>query len=110
MLAAASKNIFAARVKVALAWDSLAAVIDTPLFQIAIDQLRLDLDLEVYDSRGNLVCYSGSWDDSYEIAEFPANRGEMYTIKIRRWSGTDDVWYGIADWGLTEAVVRAAEG
>jgi Subtilase family len=112
---------FGARVKVALAWDSLAAVVDTPLFQFAFDQLKVDLDLHVYDSRGNQVGYSGSWDNSYEIAGFPANRGETYTIKIRRWSGTDDVWYGIAwtvqgtpfirpDWGLTEAIVRAAGG
>ena len=112
---------FSPRVKVALAWDSLAAVIDILWLQVAIDQLKLDLDLHVYDSRGNQVGYSGSWDNSYEIAEFPAVRGETYTIKIRRWSGTDDVWYGIAwtvqgtpfirpDWGLTEAVLRAAEG
>ncbi len=112
---------FSPRVKVALAWDSLAAVIDILWLQVAIDQLKLDLDLHVYDSRGNQVGYSGSWDNSYEIAEFPAVRGETYTIKIRRWSGTDDVWYGLAwtvqgtpfirpDWGLTEAVLRAAEG
>jgi hypothetical protein len=112
---------FGTRVKVALAWDSLATVIDLPFFQFGIDQLKLDLDLHVYDSRGNQVGYSGSWDNSYEIAEFPASRGETYTIKIRRWSGTDDVWYGIAwtvqgtpfireDWGLTEAIVRAAGG
>src|SRR4051794_35171962 len=112
---------FGARVKVALAWDSLAAIVDILGIQISLDQLKLDLDLKVYDSRGNLVGYSGSWDNSYEIAEFPANRGETYTIKIRRWSGTDDVWYGLAwtvqgtpfirnDWGLTEAIVRAAEG
>lgn len=111
---------FSPRVKVALAWDSLAAVVDILWLQVAIDQLKLDLDLHVYDSRGNQVGYSGSWDNSYEIAEFPAVRGETYTIKIRRWSGTDDVWYGIAwtvqgtpfirpDWGLTEAVLRAAE-
>lgn len=112
---------FSPRVKVALAWDSLAAVVDLLWLQVAIDQLKLDLDLHVYDSRGNQVGYSGSWDNSYEIAEFPAVRGETYTIKIRRWSGTDDVWYGIAwtvqgtpfirpDWGLTEAVLQAAEG
>jgi hypothetical protein len=112
---------FGARVKVALAWDSLAAIVDILGIQISLDQLKLDLDLKVYDSRGNLVGYSGSWDNSYEIAEFQANRGETYTIKIRRWSGTDNVWYGIAwtvqgtpfirnDWGLTEAIVRAAEG
>jgi len=112
---------FGARVKVALAWDSLAAIIDILGIQFSFDQLKLDLDLKVYDSRGNLVGYSGSWDNSYEIAEFPAYRGETYTIKIRRWSGTDDVWYGLAwtvqgtpfirdDWGLTEAIARAAEG
>lgn len=112
---------FAPKVKVALAWDSLATVQNFGFFQIATDQLKLDLDLKVYDSRGWQVGYSGSWDNSYEIAEFNAVRGETYTIKIRRWSGTDDVWYGIAwtvqgtpfirpDWGLTEAIVRASEG
>jgi len=112
---------FGARVKVALAWDSMATVIDVLGLQFAFDQLKLDLDLKVYDSRGNLVGYSGSWDNSYEIAEFAAARGETYTIKIRRWSGTDDVWYGIAwtvqgtpfirpDWDLTESVLRAANG
>ena len=26
--------------------------------------------------------------------------GETYEIRIRRWSGTDDVWYGVA-WTVT---------
>jgi hypothetical protein len=112
---------FGAKVKVGLAWDSLATLLDLGFIQIAGDNLQLDLDLKIYDSRGSLVGYSGSWDNSYEIAEFSALRGETYTIKIRRWSGTDDVWYGLAwtvqgtpfirdDWGLTEAIARAAEG
>jgi hypothetical protein len=62
--------------------------------------LTVDLDLQVFDSRGNQVGYSGSWDNSYEIAEFEGTPGETYTIKIRRWSGTDSVWYGIA-WTVT---------
>jgi len=84
-------------VKVALAWDS--DVREFNFFGIEIpvaSVLTLDLDLKVYDSAGNLVGYSGSYDNSYEIAEFRAIPGETYTIKIRRWSGTDDVWYGIA--------------
>ena len=84
-------------VKVALAWDS--EVIDFNLFGISFpiaSVLTLDLDLKIYDSAGNLVGYSGSWDNSYEIAEFGAKPGETYTIKIRRWSGTSNVWYGIA--------------
>ena len=32
--------------------------------------------------------------------------GETYTIKIRRWSGTDDVWYGIA-WTVTGGLIWA---
>lgn len=88
-------------VKVALAWDS--DVIEFSwlgaTFPIA-SVLTLDLDLKVYDSAGKLVGYSGSWDNSYEIAEFRAIPGENYTIKIRRWSGTDDVWYGIS-WNTT---------
>jgi hypothetical protein len=110
-----------ARVKVALAWDSLATVTDYVFFSVASDQLQLDLDLKVYDGNGNLVGYSGSWDNSYEIAEFAARGGETYTIKIRRFSGTADVWYGIAwtvqgtpfireDWGLTDRIVRLAAG
>jgi hypothetical protein len=88
--------LFSPRVKVALAWDSFATVIDVLFFQFAFDVLQLDLDLKVYDSSGALVGYSGSWDNSYEIAEFAARPGETYTIKIRRWSGSADVWYGIA--------------
>ena len=84
-------------VKVALAWDG--DVIEWSFLGLTLpiaSVLTLDLDLMVYDSGGNLVGYSGSWDNSYEIAEFRATPGETYTIKIRRWSGTDDVWYGIA--------------
>ena len=88
--------LFNPKVKVALAWDSFATVIDILFFEFAFDVLQLDLDLKIYDSSGALVGYSGSWDNSYEIAEFAARSGETYTIKIRRWSGTADVWYGIA--------------
>jgi hypothetical protein len=87
---------FGAKVKVALAWDSMAIAFDLGFFQFSIDNLLIDLDLKVYDRNGVLVGYSGSWDNSYEIAEFAARAGETYTIKIRRWSGTADVWYGIA--------------
>lgn len=88
-------------VKVALAWNS--KVKEFSLFGITIpiaSALEQDLDLKVYDSNGSLVAQSQSWDNSYEIAEFDARRGEEYTIRIRRWSGTGWTWYGIA-WTVT---------
>jgi hypothetical protein len=88
-------------VKVALAWDSKVSTFS--IFGITIpvsSKLTVDLDLKVFDSNGTLVGYSGSWDNSYEIAEFDAIPGETYEIRIRRWSGTDWTWYGIS-WTVT---------
>lgn len=85
--------LLAPKVKVALAWDSAVSTI----FGIPLSShLTVDLDLIVRDSRGNQVASSASWDNSYEIAEFTARPGETYDIIIRRWSGTDSVWYGLA--------------
>jgi hypothetical protein len=83
-------------VKVALAWDSKITMFPFGINLPIASTLTVDLDLQIFDSRGNQVGYSGSWDNSYEIAEFDGKPGETYTIKIRRWSGTADVWYGIA--------------
>jgi Subtilase family len=84
-------------VKVALAWDSkIASIFGIPIGST----LAVDLDLHVRNAAGSTVASSASWDNSYEIAEFGASPGETYEIRIRRWSGTDDVWYGIA-WNVT---------
>jgi subtilisin family serine protease len=87
-------------VKVALAWDSKITMFPLGINLPIASTLTIDLDLQIFDSRGVQVGYSGSWDNSYEIAEFEGQPGETYTIKIRRWSGTDSVWYGIA-WTVT---------
>ena len=86
------------RVKVALAWDSKI----TTLFGLFLtgSSLTVDLDLRVTDANGVQVASSASWNNSYEIAEFDAIAGQTYEIRIRRWSGTDDVWYGVA-WTVT---------
>lgn len=93
------------RVKVALAWNSHISWEDASPIQ---SKLSVDLDLEIRDGRGLLIGYSGSWDNSYEIAEFVGRQGETYTIKVRRFSGTDDVWYGIA-WMTTGGMLGADE-
>jgi hypothetical protein len=81
------------KVKVALAWDSsVSSIVGIPLSST----LSVDLDLIVRNSAGVQVASSASFDNSYEIAEFAAGAGETYEIVIRRWSGTDSVWFGVA--------------
>jgi hypothetical protein len=87
------------KVKVALAWDSAVTTASSGDTATA-STLTVDLDLLVRDSRGNQVASAASWDNSYEVAEFSATPGETYEIVIRRWSGTDSVWYGVA-WTVT---------
>ena len=90
-------RLFFPTVKVALAWDSaVTTIFDIPL----ASTLTVDFDLLIRDSHGTQVASSASWDNSYEIAEFSAVPGETYEIVIRRWSGTDSVWYGVA-WTVT---------
>jgi hypothetical protein len=94
-------------VKVALAWNS--KITKLWFFDLPIaSTLTLDFDLKIYDSSGNLVGYSGSYDNSYEIVDFAAKAGETYTIRIRKWSGNDDSWYGIA-WRASSIELRILE-
>jgi len=83
-----------ARVKIALAWNSEVGFAGSP--PSFSSNLTLDFDLWVYDTDNNLVGASASWDNSYEIAEFPARANTTYTIRIGRWSGSNDTWFGIA--------------
>jgi hypothetical protein len=90
-------NLLLPRVKVALAWDSaVTSSGDTA----TASTLTVDLDLLVRDSSGVQVASAASWDNSYELAEFSATPGQSYEIVIRRWSGADNVWYGVA-WTVT---------
>lgn len=89
--------IFSPRVKVAIAWDS---AVTTSGDNATASTLTCDFDLIVRDSRGSQVASAASWDNSYEVVDFAATAGETYDIVIRRWSGTDSVWYGCA-WTVT---------
>lgn len=91
--------LFSPVVKIALAWDSAVTTASSG-DTATTSTLSVDLDLLVRNSQGVQVASSASWDNSYEVVEFAANRNETYEIIIRRWSGTDSVWYGIA-WTVT---------
>jgi hypothetical protein len=85
-------------VQVALAWDSVVASTSTTSVSNppTATTLTLDFDLLVYTSDGTLVAFSSSWDNSYEIVTFNAQPNTDYSIAIRRFSGTDNTWYGLA--------------
>ncbi len=97
---AVPRLIFSPRIKVALAWDSAITTLNILGLRLPIaSTLTVDLDLQVRDANGTVVATSASWDNSYEIAEFAAQAGQTYEIRVRRFSGSDDVWYGVA-WQL----------
>jgi hypothetical protein len=85
-------------IRVALAWNSTATMDDSSAEEVYASELGMDLDLRVYDSTGNQVAHSVSWDNSYEIVDFDGKVGETYTIKIQRWSTKPGAWtwFGIA--------------
>lgn len=85
------------RVKVALAWDSVVKTKKKPKKRKYISsRLEHDFDLQIRDSNNNVVAWSASWDNSYEIAEVISGPNQTYTIHIRRFKGTENVWYGLA--------------
>ena len=90
-------RVFFSTVKIALAWDS---AVTSSGDSATASTLSVDFDLIVRDSRGTQVASAASWDNSYEVVEFAGQPGETYEIIIRRWSGTDSVWFGVA-WNVT---------
>ncbi|MDJ0722662.1 MAG: peptidoglycan-binding protein [Desulfobacterales bacterium] len=89
----------ARRLKAALAWSSkikyTADASLTPPVKVTESKLTVDLDLYVYLG-GALVAHSSTFDNSFEIVEFDAQAGSTYEIRIKRFSGTDWAWYGLA--------------
>ena len=85
-------------VQVALCWDSVVASTATTSVSNppTATTLTLDFDLFVYNGAGTQVAASASWDNSYEIVTFNAQPNTDYSIAIRRYSGTDNTWFGLA--------------
>ena len=80
-------------IKVCLAWDSK---ITSANGTATASQLTVDLDLWVRDLNQQLVGFSSSFDNSYEVVEFDGLQGATYEILVKKFKGTDQVWYGLA--------------
>jgi subtilisin family serine protease len=87
------------KMKVALAWDSKVTYTSDPSATFGVrvtdSKLAVDMDLYIY-LNGRLVQHSSTFDNSFEIVEFDAQRGATYEIRIKRFSGTDNTWFGVA--------------
>jgi hypothetical protein len=91
----------ARRLKAALAWSSKVKYTSdtslTPPVKVTESKLTVDLDLYVYQAgSASLLAQSSTFDSSFEIVEFDAQAGQTYELAIKRFSGTDWVWFGIA--------------
>jgi hypothetical protein len=86
-------------IRVALAWSSKVTydtdATQTPPIKNVVSKLTTDLDLHLYEGN-RIVDWSSSFDNSYEIIDFQGNAGTTYDIVIRRWSGNDWAWFGVA--------------
>jgi hypothetical protein len=83
------------RVKVALAWNADVVRINAGILTAWATVVPADYDLYVYDD-DQLVGWSASWDNSYEIVEFMGEAGKTYTVRIGKASGSAGSYYGIA--------------
>jgi hypothetical protein len=86
-------------IRVALAWSSKVTydtdATQTPPIKNVVSKLTTDLDLHLYEGN-RIVDWSSSFDNSYEIIDFQGNAGTTYDIVVRRWSGNDWAWFGVA--------------
>jgi len=73
-----------------LAWSSDPSHPDWAL------QPSADIDLSVVDANGATVATSASWDNSFEIVEFDAPSGGVFTVRAQRYRCDRDTWLGWA--------------
>jgi hypothetical protein len=62
--------------RVTMAWDT------NPSYGLYASRPSADLDMTVFDPFGNPVTGSGSFDNTYEIAEFTAPVTGVYTVRV----------------------------
>ena len=85
-------------VRVAIAWDSNPDQYVAGTNQVW-DPLEADLGLTVFDPNGTVVAVDDSWDNSYEIVEFPVFTTGVYKVRVTasRFEGFSE-YLGVAWW------------
>ena len=96
--------------KAALAFSAKVGTSATPTATtpstVTSSRLEVDLDLHLFEG-SRLVAWSSSFDNSYEVIDHTLIPGRSYELRVRRWSGTDWTWFGLA-WDVHAPVSGAA--
>ena len=93
------------RVRAAIAWDS-SPTCTANGNSCTADALDADLDLLIFDSAGNQVCSSGSYDSSWEACDFAATTNGNYTLKIKKYGTvTASTYIGVAWYTYTPGLM-----
>lgn len=93
------------RVRVAIAYTSTATGCSTTnATGCSGDTLDGDLDLEVIDQNGARVCYSSSYDASYEVCDFLASVNSTYRARLVRYSAVQATTFLGISWQVYSAL------
>jgi len=81
-----------------LAWDSTAACTNgSDPSSCTQNTLDADLDLYLYDTFGNLIKKSSSYDNSYEFIQIPIEANKTYLLKVKKYSNANQsTYFGLA--------------
>jgi hypothetical protein len=65
---------------------------------IHTESIDADLDLHVYNSSGDIVCSSTSYDSTWEGCDFAVTAGSTYVVKVYQVSRNVDFTYFALAW------------
>lgn len=85
------------RTRVIATWDATASC-SSPDGGNCTESIDADLDLHVYNSSGDIVCSSTSYDSTWEGCDFAVTAGSTYVVKVYQVSRNVDFTYFALAW------------
>jgi hypothetical protein len=70
------------RVRASISWWSNANCPGPDPGNCSFDRLDTDLNLAIFDPSGQLIAYSASWDNNYELVDFTGGMSGTYVIGV----------------------------
>lgn len=84
------------RMRFVLAFDG-SATCSADVSSCSGDMLDADLDIVVQNSAGATLCWSSSYDSSWEVCDLPVSAGQTFQIRVWKWNhNVSASWIGLA--------------